>query len=46
MGGTGPGGVRSAASSVRPVWARESRRVTGIEVIPLEELGRPRIDVT
>jgi cobaltochelatase CobN len=31
---------------VRPVWQKESRRVSGIEVIPLEELGRPRIDVT
>ncbi len=31
---------------VRPVWQPESRRVLGIEVIPLEELGRPRIDVT
>ena len=31
---------------VRPVWQEESRRVTGIEVIPLAELGRPRIDVT
>ncbi|MFP5364872.1 MAG: cobaltochelatase subunit CobN [Thermoleophilia bacterium] len=35
-----------ALLGVRPVWARESRRVTGIEVIPLEQLGRPRIDVT
>ena len=35
-----------ALLGVRPVWARESRRVTGIEVIGLEELGRPRIDVT
>jgi cobaltochelatase CobN len=35
-----------ALLGVRPVWARESRRVTGIEVIPLAELGRPRIDVT
>ncbi|MDP2711784.1 MAG: cobaltochelatase subunit CobN, partial [Solirubrobacteraceae bacterium] len=35
-----------ALLGVRPVWARESRRVTGIEVIPLGELGRPRIDVT
>ena len=35
-----------ALLGVRPVWARESRRVTGLEVIPLEELGRPRIDVT
>ena len=31
---------------VRPVWQPESRRVTGIELIPLEELGHPRIDVT
>jgi cobaltochelatase CobN len=31
---------------VRPVWAGESDRVCGIEPIPLEELGRPRIDVT
>ena len=31
---------------VRPKWQAESRRVQGLEVIPLEELGRPRIDVT
>ena len=31
---------------VRPVWQQESRRVSGIEVIPVSELGRPRIDVT
>jgi len=31
---------------VRPVWQPESRRVQGLSVIPLEELGRPRIDVT
>ncbi|MBM3943417.1 MAG: cobaltochelatase subunit CobN [SAR202 cluster bacterium] len=31
---------------VRPVWQAESRRVMGLEVIPLAELGRPRIDVT
>ena len=31
---------------VRPVWQPESRRVVGIELIPLEELGHPRIDVT
>ncbi len=35
-----------ALLGVRPLWARESRRVTGLEVIALEELGRPRIDVT
>ena len=31
---------------VRPKWQAESRRVMGLEVIPLDELGRPRIDVT
>ena len=35
-----------ALLGVRPVWQAESRRVTGLEVIPLPELGRPRIDVT
>jgi cobaltochelatase CobN len=35
-----------ALLGVRPVWAAESGRVTGVELIPLEELGRPRIDVT
>ena len=30
----------------RPVWDDASRRVTGFEVIPAAELGRPRIDVT
>ena len=31
---------------VRPTWQRENHRVTGVELIPLAELGRPRIDVT
>ena len=31
---------------IRPVWQQPSGRVRGIEVIPLAELGRPRIDVT
>jgi len=31
---------------VRPVWMKENRRVTGLELIPLDELQRPRIDVT
>ena len=35
-----------ALIGVRPTWQEESRRVSGLEVIPLEELGRPRIDVT
>jgi cobaltochelatase CobN len=35
-----------ALLGVRPVWDDASRRVTGLEAIPLEELGRPRIDVT
>ncbi|MCF7549727.1 cobaltochelatase subunit CobN [Pseudonocardia sp. WMMC193] len=35
-----------ALLGVRPVWDEMSRRVTRLEVIDLEELGRPRIDVT
>lgn len=35
-----------ALLGVRPLWDEASRRVTDLEVIPLEELGRPRIDVT
>src|SRR5262249_58956519 len=35
-----------ALMGVRPVWEAESRRVVGLEPIPLEVLGRPRIDVT
>jgi cobaltochelatase CobN len=35
-----------ALLGVRPVWHAETRRVIGLEVIPLAELGRPRIDVT
>ena len=35
-----------ALIGVRPVWDEASRRVTDLTVIPLEELGRPRIDVT
>ena len=31
---------------VRPVWLENTDRVIGLELIPLEELGRPRIDVT
>jgi cobaltochelatase CobN len=30
----------------RPVWDDASRRVSGVEVVDLDELGRPRIDVT
>jgi cobaltochelatase CobN len=35
-----------ALLGVRPVWDEASRRVTGLELISLAELGRPRIDVT
>lgn len=35
-----------ALLGVRPIWDEASRRVTDLEVIPLAELGRPRIDVT
>ena len=31
---------------LRPVWTGYAGRVKDIEVIPIEELGRPRIDVT
>ena len=34
-----------ALLGVRPVWDEESGRVTGVEVIPLADLGRPRVDV-
>ncbi|MFJ4920179.1 cobaltochelatase subunit CobN [Streptomyces sp. NPDC088725] len=35
-----------ALLGVRPVWDDASRRVTGLEAVSLDELGRPRIDVT
>ncbi|MGE6735593.1 cobaltochelatase subunit CobN, partial [Streptomyces sp. NPDC059900] len=35
-----------ALLGIRPVWDDASRRVTGLEAIPAQELGRPRIDVT
>jgi cobaltochelatase CobN len=34
-----------ALLGVRPVWAEESGRVTGVELISSDELGRPRVDV-
>ncbi len=34
-----------ALLGVRPTWDDASRRVTGLEVVGLAELGRPRIDV-
>ncbi|HEV2634923.1 MAG TPA: cobaltochelatase subunit CobN [Actinocrinis sp.] len=35
-----------ALIGTEPVWDDASRRVTGFRVVPAEELGRPRIDVT
>jgi cobaltochelatase CobN len=35
-----------ALMGVRPVWDHGSGRVTGFQIIPLAELGRPRVDVT
>ncbi|MEX0429099.1 cobaltochelatase subunit CobN [Nocardioides sp. DS6] len=35
-----------ALLGVRPVWDEASRRVRDLAVVPLAELGRPRIDVT
>ena len=31
---------------VQPDWSPQSRRLEGVTVIPLEQLGRPRVDVT
>jgi cobaltochelatase CobN len=35
-----------ALIGTRPVWDDASRRVTGFEIVPRAELGRPRVDVT
>jgi cobaltochelatase CobN len=35
-----------ALLGVRPCWDGDSGRVTGLEPVPLAELGRPRVDVT
>ncbi|WP_034270358.1 cobaltochelatase subunit CobN [Haloechinothrix halophila] len=35
-----------ALLGVQPIWDEASRRISGMEPIPLEDLGRPRIDVT
>ncbi|WP_417272534.1 cobaltochelatase subunit CobN [Celeribacter halophilus] len=35
-----------ALLGVKPVWDKGSERVSGIEVVPLAEMDRPRIDVT
>ncbi|MEN8673985.1 cobaltochelatase subunit CobN [Nocardioides sp.] len=35
-----------ALLGVRPEWDEASRRVSDLHVVPLDELGRPRIDVT
>lgn len=35
-----------ALIGVEPEWDPASRRVNGLRVVPLDELGRPRIDVT
>ena len=45
---TGGDEVAQALSllGVKPLWEPVTRRACGIEVIPLIELGRPRIDVT
>lgn len=35
-----------ALMGVRPTWDAASRRVTGFEILPLDLLDRPRVDVT
>jgi cobaltochelatase CobN len=44
---TGGDDIAQALSllGVRPTWTRENRRVSGLTVIPLPELGRARVDV-
>ena len=39
-------GEALAFLGVKPVWNPQSRRIDGVEAISLEELGRPRVDVT
>ncbi|MGH9154249.1 MAG: cobaltochelatase subunit CobN [Acidimicrobiales bacterium] len=38
-------GEALALLGVRPVWAAESGRVTGLELVADDDLGRPRVDV-
>ena len=35
-----------ALLGVKPVWHPQSRRLEDVKLVPLDELGRPRIDVT
>lgn len=35
-----------ALLGIRPVWDKGTERVSGIEVLPIAELARPRLDVT
>jgi cobaltochelatase CobN len=35
-----------ALLGVQPLWNPQSRRLEGVAVMPLEQLGRPRVDVT
>jgi cobaltochelatase CobN len=35
-----------ALLGIRPVWDEASRRVSRLDVVPLDDLGRPRVDVT
>ena len=39
-------GQALALMGVRPVWDGPSRRLVDLEIIPLADLGRPRVDVT
>jgi cobaltochelatase CobN len=34
-----------ALLGLRPLWQSESQRLIGVEIVPLAELGRPRVDV-
>ena len=35
-----------ALIGVEPTWNAQSRRLEGVAIVPLEQLGRPRVDVT
>ena len=39
-------GLALVLVGAEPVWSEGSSRVTGFEIVPLDRLGRPRVDVT
>ena len=39
-------GLALVLVGAEPVWSESSSRVTGFEIVPVDRLGRPRVDVT